>query len=75
MPIALLFYLYFEGEFIMVTIIVYWNAKSFTKYKTVKVGEYGITKNYIWIKQEDPDGKVYTLYIPWHTINRFITYS
>lgn len=63
-------FIFKKGEVIMRIITVYWNAKSFTTYRTTQ-GGYMITDNYIWIMQEDANGKPYTLYIPWHSINRF----
>lgn len=46
---------------------IYWNSVKYTTFNVISPNGYGICDNYLWVKINENK----TLYIPWHTINRF----
>ena len=55
-----------KGEFIMITIVVYWNSTKYTVYENVKMEDHRLHKSYIQFILSD-DGR--EIIIPWGTIN------
>lgn len=51
----------------MFTVIVYWNAKVFTRYERVQKEDFVMHEGYVEILQKEKGREII---IPWSTINR-----